>query len=716
MRVLARKYNTHCQLLVAASALTACGGVLADATQRQLTNSLEEVIVTAQKREERLKDVPISISVLGGNDLDRSSILSVTDALKSVPGLDMTVGINGGGMNLSIRGVGATEAAFSGSSPVGYYLDSVPMSQIRQGTVPDFNAFDLDRIEVLKGPQGTLYGANAQNGLVRVLTRDPDLEQFEFKARTTFSNTKYGAESYRGDMAVNVPLIDGKLGARAVVGYEDRGGWIDSPNDKDVNGALTRNYRLKIGAQPTEALSIGLSAWRSNQDRGADSLSRDDRTTTAILPQSVDVDTEMYGLRIAYDFTGFTLASMTSYIDTKSDGILDLFTLAPAPVFLGARFNTVFSSKTFAQEMLANSNSDGPWRWTAGLFYRDASDRQFQTLPAIAYFADLLDDSKSYALFGQFGRRFADGKLEWALGGRYFHETITSKSGVFPRAGQTTPFKEEEDSHATTPRAVLTWYPNKEVTLYGSYSEGFRGSISVGYVAADTALAQGLTLPVVKPDKLRNYELGVKADAFDGRVSVESAVYYMDWQDVQQVLQIPLPVGTGTVRAITNGTSASGVGVDFALTARPVRGLNIGVSASWNDLTHDSTTITNGSVLFNEGDRLNLSPEYTAGASADYEFPLGGSLRARFGVSGNYIPSKTMRVFGVGPTVVQPSDDMLLAGVHVVVESADDRWVATLFADNVTNWDGRATPSRSDGPLVGRQRPRTVGLQLDFRL
>src|ERR1700761_1185446 len=176
--------------------------------------AIDEIVVTAQKREQRIQDVPISLSVMGGAELDKSSIQSVSDALGLVPGVAVNVTGQGGETRLTVRGVTASGPLFAGPSPIGYYLDSVPFGLVRSAVEPDANTYDLNRIEVLRGPQGTLYGASALNGVVRVLTNDANLDRFELNARVIDSYTQNGGNNPRGDLAVNVPLIEGKLAVR----------------------------------------------------------------------------------------------------------------------------------------------------------------------------------------------------------------------------------------------------------------------------------------------------------------------------------------------------------------------------------------------------------------------------------------------------------------------------------------------------------------------
>ena len=316
-----------------------------------------------RKREERLSDVPISVSLLHGADLDRSSLVSITEALNTVPGVAASVGYQGGTMLTTIRGVGASGPLFSGSSPIAYYLDSAPFGFVTSAVAPDAGAYDLNRIEVLRGPQGTLYGANAQNGVIRILTEDAKTSEFELKARITLSGTEGSGENYRADAAVNVPIIEGKLGARAVIGYSDFSGWVDGPVGTDINSARLRTYRLKLNAEPSDALSIVLSAWKSNDDHGAPSASDDHGQVTATIAQPISAELESYGLCVSGDLSRFSFTSSTSYLDYSNRSTWDLSAagLASVPLF------TDLDSRVIAQEVVLNSPGGKPVALDRGL-------------------------------------------------------------------------------------------------------------------------------------------------------------------------------------------------------------------------------------------------------------------------------------------------------------------------------------------------------------
>ena len=260
---------------------------------------------------------------------------------------------------------------------------------------------------------------------MRVITNGADLQSFDVKARLSGGATEHGGDNYQGDLAVNVPLIDGKLAARAVVGDEYLSGWIDSPVRNHVNDERLTTARLKVDALPTDDLSIGVEAWHSETKYGAPSLSRDDDTITATEPEPTDIKFNMYGLRIGYDFHAFSVNSMSGYIDYNSD---NYFNISPVGPFIGVTFpeaprfppleHNVLDSKVFSEEINLASEKLDPWRWTAGLSYRDAKDQLLQQFLGVGN----EDQSKAYAVFGELSRKFLDDRLEWTLGGRYYHD------------------------------------------------------------------------------------------------------------------------------------------------------------------------------------------------------------------------------------------------------------------------------------------------------
>ncbi len=257
-----------------------------------------------------------------------------------------------------------------------------------------------------------------------------------------------------------------------------------------------------------------------------------------------------------------------------------------------------------------------------------------------------------------------------------------------------------------SPRVVLTWHPSDQLTAYLSYAEGFRS----GVLQTPGALSQVPNFPPAEADTLHNYEVGVKGSTRDGRFSYETAMYYIDWDDVQQNVS----VGTLGFSAIVNGRQASGMGVDVALAARPADGLQLGVNFSWNDLTLDGVIQSGGVDLILDGERLNRSPEYTAGGSASYEFPMGSSgLTGQLSASANFISEQITRTFFGGPSA-GTSDDVIVGRVSFAVDAT--RWGAVLFVNNVNDERGATVvPPFGAADWNSHVRPRTVGVQLEYR-
>jgi iron complex outermembrane recepter protein len=671
-------------------------------------DTLEEIVVTAQKRKERLQDVPISMSVLRGEDLDMAPVQGTAEILNRVPGVASMVAVLGT-PKLAIRGVSASDPFRGGSTPIAYYIDSVPFGFVKSSFVPDSNVFDLARIEILRGPQGTLYGASAQNGLVRILTHEPDLEEFEFKGRASVSSTDGGAENYRGDAAFNAPLVAGKLAARAVLGYQDLSGWVDKPGDRNANDAELGSVRLKIKAQPTDQLTLGASAWLLRSDFGAQAIA-DDNAQSRGGAEPVENDLDFYSFDIGYQFAGALLSSRTGVIDYSSISFLDLTILG----LTGVAQRSTLESEVLSQELILNSTHGRAWRWTIGGMYREVEDRREHIRvpfnPAVIP-TDMDDSSESFAVFSELTRLFLDGRFELTGGLRYFEDDVSSEENISFRSPPQSLITTNGTFEELTPRVVLSWHPNGQSTVYASYAEGFRS----GFTQEPRVLALFPTLArLVEADTLKNYELGAKGSLLGGRFGFDTAVYYMDWQDVQQLLGVIAPDNT-TQSLGVNGGSASGIGFEFALTTSPVEGLDLGLNFGWNDLTMDQDVVSGISIFIPEGDRPIQSPEYTAGAAVDYGLPLGGNgLRGKFSISGNYTSELTQRALA-GPTLrVLEGDPMLIVRASFSVGSRSG-WTATLFSENLGDEDGAPLVNPSFRDWDARIRPRTTGVQFDFR-
>jgi outer membrane receptor protein involved in Fe transport len=668
-----------------------------DAAGQADRGTAADIVVTAQRRDEALLEVPISISVLSGERLDSSSSEGVIEALRSVPGVTTSEYFQSGGSGISVRGVTANAPTLNGSNPVSYYLDGVPFSFVKSAIAPDSSAYDLERVEILRGPQGTLYGASALNGVVRVLTKNADLTKTDFKGRVSASYTQDGGINYRTDGMVNVPLVEDKLGLRLVAGYVDNEGWIDRPGKDDANNVRNFSLRAKVGFQASEALRIDLSYWRARNRSGGLSVGSEDffRDTRIPEPQSFDYDS--LGLNIEYDFGGVVLTNSTGYLDLVNDGIYDY-----AGTAFGIALGSIFSTEIFSNELTLNSDSSGPLSWSIGGSYRRARDKLEQYADPASFTYTAFDNSDAYAVFGE--ATYEIGQIRLTGGLRYFYDDVSARASDPP-----TPTA-EENYDAVTPRAVITWLPSDRATVYASYSQGFRSG-SIQY--------QGLVppeFPGVRPDRLHNYEVGTKMGLLDNHIQFEAAAYFIDWKNVQQSLSVPaINIPNAFVTALVNAASASGVGVDAKISAQVTPGLTLSVAGSYNDLRVDEAVESSGIVLFQAGERLNRSPSTTIVGTADYAFMIGDS-NANLSGSLNYTSPQSDRGISGTTTLVARGQSQLVGGARFSVDMTE-RLRATLFVDNITNQNpriiGSATIPTNDFDL--RIRPRTFGLQFEIR-
>lgn len=712
-------------LIVSACCVTAPADVSAQAREKSVElDSLEEVIVTAQKRRERLQDVPVSISVLGGSELETSSFAGAMEALTTVPGVALLPGSGvGTGAMVNIRGISAAGNIFNGSSPIGYYLDGVAFGMIRDAFTPDQSAFDLERIEVLRGPQGTLYGASAANGLVRVLTRPANLDEFEIKARSTVSQTDDATDmNYRADAAINVPIVPDVVAARAVVGYEKYAGWIDSvvPGNfrKDLNDAVQRTFRLRVDSKPSEQLSVGVSSWVSRKDADNSNTSTDRRRTAAAEQPSVE-DFDAHSVVIGYEAPSFSVASTSAYMRYKTAAEIDTRNLFGIVTNAAGEqvgpLQSWFDTQAYSQEIIANDTGSSPWIWTVGGMYRDLEESLVQEWRNFSPRLHYIERSKSWAVFGQVGRRLLNDRFEWVVGVRSFQDRIEHDQAAETVSPGTTRFEDAGKYDAVTPTAKLTWKPSDDKMFYASYAQGFRSGLPLAYTIA----LQAPGFPDAKPDKLHSYELGDKLSFWGGALSIESAVFYIKWDDVQQTVSVPFGC-CSAVGAPINGESASGIGADLSFTVRPNSALEFGVSGGWNDITMDRDVRVGlqQNLQFLKGDRLNSSPQKTAYGFIDYQFPLTDSLSGKVSLSLAYVSEVESHGEGTqtAPNVAVSDDYRVVRGQVAIM--ARRGWELSIFGDNLTDESGSVSPAGpvGDPDLRQRLRPRTIGVQLTAHL
>ena len=656
--------------------------------------ALEEIIVTAQKRDERLVDVPISITAFSNAMMVERGAAQLADFLQTAPGVGI-IDSQSGTQNVQIRGINSTY----GNAPVGYYLDEMPFTLVGNTQVPDVRTYDLERIEVLRGPQGTLYGDGSIGGTIRILTRDPELTAFAGEADLTGSSTNDGDGNWAAKGLLNVVLKEDVAAFRAVVSEEQYDGWIDNVTSgvEDQNERDITNFRGKFRWVPTDRLDIVLSAWHTEEDAVGDALARDDGTT-ADPAAEYDTEYDLYGATIRYRFDGFDLVSASTLMDYTGDSVTWI-----AGLF---EFSDLTDQDIFSQEIRLASTGEGNFRWTTGAFYRSMDRHTVALLPAFAITQDLNLESDSYALFGEGTWTTLEDRLDLTLGLRYFEDDRLYTEEVDPflldliqSIDPTFTGVVDENFDNVSPRFNLAYRFTDDWNMYANITEGFRTGQPQPALSLGLAALFGVDIPSgIDPETMWSYEVGTKGLFLDGRALFEAAVYYNDWKD----LQVPVVV-TPQVRALVNGGTAVTQGIEMGITVNPAEGLSLSFAGSYTDAEFTESV---PGININDGDQIPNVPEVLLSASSTYRWPFTASLGGFLYGGIQYASERTDTVnFAID------GDSTTRLDLRFGVES--DSWSAYLFGDNVTDEDGAIAPyySGAAGPAT-RLRPFTFGLQL----
>jgi len=585
---------------------------------------LKPMIVTAEKREENIQDVPVGITALSKMQIEDSGITSIKDLSLQIPNLNI---VSWGTRRCSYiynRGIGATNNA----PAVGFYVDDV--AHFEWGTF-DIELFDIERIEVLRGPQGTLYGRNTLGGVINIITRKPE-NRTEGTASLTFGD--YDRRDYR--MALRSPVIKDKLFFGLSGVYSERDGYTD--NDflsEEVDDRESISGRAHLRWLPADTLDITLSVNGENQDDGAYPLGQLDKVRSHPHHVSYDFkgkhESDLYGssLRIAYKSPWFDLTSITGWQSWDNEDSAD-------QDFTPADFFTSFADENhdqFTQEIrLASPENAGPLKWLAGAYcFNEDFDRDLITdfgvdavaagfVPALMKNLSLAQfDNKGYALFGQVTYTIFD-RFDLTAGLRYDYEKKEMDLKKFMEmGGMAVPGTEfeanpDEDFSEWLPKfvAAYRWLPN--LMTYASVTRGYRsGGFNESFVdPSDISF---------DPEYSWNYELGFKSSWLDNRIIMNMAAFYIDWKD-QQVIQL-LPTGAET--SFRNAGESHSQGFEVEMIARPTTALDLIASFGYTDSEFDEYEDPIAGTDY-KGNLTPLTPRYTYNIAAQYRHPLTGSI------------------------------------------------------------------------------------------
>lgn len=691
-----------------------------------------EIVVTAQKREERLRDVPASISVLGGDMLEASGGRSLVDFATYIPGLAVNSGGTPGKTSIVLRGI----STGSGGALVGTYLDDTPLgtsSGFARGSSfqLDLLPYDIDRLEVLRGPQGTLYGASTMGGLLKYVLREADAREIEIRAGIGIESiADSGRPGWGARAMVNVPLIADRLAIRVSGFYQDNAGWIDNPalGVRNENGSTQKGGRAALAWHVTDRLSIKASAMlqdiRSDGNAAIQLNAATLRPTIGKYARAHDLaepysqELRYYAASADWDVDFATVTSATSWSRSRNISVADESAIygplfpefdPAAPADGLSAFALDVKLAKFTQELRIASTKSDRFEWLLGGFYTDENVLNRQSLSAqnpdrtpiasIQPFATVYwpTSYKEYAVFGNATYKFSHA-FDITGGIRFSHnkqDYVQDLDGAVFGGFSRTALTSSDD--VTTWSASARFRPDTRSTFYARIASGYRpGGPNAPVIGAPDSYAS---------DRLTNYEIGYKAALFDRAVDFDLSVFYIDWSDIQ--VPIILPTGSST----GNGGKASSRGFEASIQAKPARGLRVAANGSYTDAKLDSDVAALGA---RKGDRLPDAARWTAALSADYTVTIGSDAELSAGAGYRYRGASLTGLESIGTTVRIPAQSIIDAHLGLTVGPVTGR----LFARNIFNERAYTTffdPDAGSSTLLVPVQPRTIGLSVDTR-
>jgi len=710
---MSRSFNRELASAICLALIAAQSSVHAEAAaEATATQELEEVVVTAARQGgQSLQEVPLAIQAFTGADLERRQVREMADLVNAIPGASQGEQVGSVIRTFTLRGVGA--AGGIGDSPIGYYIDNVPFSIPNFPLAPPIRMTDLERVEVLRGPQGTLYGQGSAGGTMIFHTQDPSLDNVTGRADLGMGMTADASDpNYTAAGAVSIPLIDDKLAVRLSGGYDKRAGYVDvysglptgKPFAKDANEITNKDIRGVVLWKPNDDLTVRAQAWHfePSQDftQSINSLDPPQQWFNGDTRGYENGNFSLYSIGIDYDLGFGILSSSTSYLDAKF-GYLTGSYFGP---FLGqGTLSNDYVAHSAAQELQLRSTSTGPLHWLAGAFYQNASGSFLFDVKTAPLQADGVNKTttENYSLFGEVSYDLMDGKLVPLVGVRYYSDdrSLDSKQTFNGTpavdAGSSKPEK-------TTWRLNLSYKPTDDLTAFATVSTGFRVGITQTALSVFALSLDGITEQQgLDPDSLTNYEIGVKSRLADRRVQLGVNLYHIDFKDVQLGLST-----TAGIAAFANIGDAKSTGVDLEVQwETPIEGLSLAAMGNWNDsefaevLPQVSATIP----AISKGERLTNTTKFNYRLDADYNRPIGHDLTL---VSHASASTTSSRIMPDGYEVESYS----LYDASIGVQKGD--WEALLVGENLS--DERGPSFVRNQLLYAGPFPRTVGLKVRF--
>jgi len=708
---------------------------------------LEEVVVTAQKRSERLQDVPISVTAIQGPALEQMQATRLEDWAGYVPGLSIGDAGAPGQSFLALDGI----APISAASEVGMYINDTPVGSSSSfeganGFAIDLMPYDLDRIEVLRGPQGTLYGASTMGGLIKYVLSTPNLTDFSARVGgDLFGIQNANSPGGGGRGEINLPLVQGQLAVSLSAYNENTPGYIDdvTTGRKGDNPLHQTGGRFALLWKPGEDLSVEFGA--IYQDSHADNFdfvaldpvsglpAHGSLSNINSLPEPYTQKLELFDITLKWDMHWATLTSISSYQNFANDTYQDLTDYIG--VYLGAlgapsaglsNLDESYRLEKATEELRLGSPEGQRISWLAGLFYTHEQGDNNELISAFdspgvlmagfnpVEFVDLPSTYEEYAFFGQATYHFTD-QFDLTAGVRYAHNRqtfIESEGGelVNPAApaapAVSVPGSSEEGvtTYSVSPSMHITKDTLAYVRVASGYQPGGPNVILPGEVGLPTQFGSS---------RLTDYQIGGKATLLNGAATADLSAFYIDWTRIQ------VSVLVGDQSAIENAGKARSEGLDFNTSYSPLVGLKLGANVAYADAY---LTEAVPSIGANSGARLPYIPSWSGAVTADYSHTLNAQWEGFVGGGARYVGSRYSDVEGStsnGELQGYPVKAYAVVDMHLGAKTHD--LTISLFAKNLANRSVFLAPANYFDDVTGapidikapRLQPRTIGLSVD---
>lgn len=718
-----------------ALALCSAGAAAQVATPSDQVASAGEIVVTANKRVEKLSNIAGAISVETGEELNAANANGLRDYVGNLPNVTLQTNGAPGFGKIIVRGISSVTLG----ATTGTYIDEVPIGSSTMFAAggfltPDLDPADLDHVEVLKGPQGTLYGASAPGGLLKFVTKLPDTDDFSIGAEEEISTVKHGGTGYSLRAHANLPIANDTAGLRVSGFYRKDPGFIDNvaTGAKNENDVTSKGIAANLLLTPSKDLSIRIGGLIQNINADAVNAVAVDRVT--LLPVFGRDDTEFFvptGNRaklrlvsgtITYDLTpDISLVSATSYSKVTNADRGDLTNDAPLPTM---RLFDV-GTKKFTQEVRLLSASNQSFEWMVGGFYtKETSNRSSifrATLPngepdtSFPLFLESLGDSKyrEVAVFGNATYYFTP-QLDLTLGARYAHnkqEIVEKDRGLLGNPDDPDVFllsiASKPKDGVMTYSAAIRWRFDEDSMVYARAASGYRPG-------GPRSIPLGVTPPAGFTDSfgaehLWNYEVGLRSSFLDNRVNLSAAAYYIDWESIQGFIQ----VGDAQLQLGTFGNAGDAVskGFELELNTRPVEGLSLGATVGYSKAALERADPTFGAE---KGDTLPYAPRWTVSLDGKYEHPISGDWIGFVGGNYRYLSKHFTSYESLAFT--DPRQAIPLKGYGLLdlrLGARSGNFDVTIFAKNVTNkyaYIADTTATFFGPAFESIVQPRTIGI------